>query len=296
MSILPRPLSRTDEVSLIQAYQHLEHPSFAARLSNVVGTPMEMALELLPRAWKWRIQRGAEAGIGKALDLAISNVRHKQGARSDERRYQWLAMATGAIGGFFGGPALLLELPLTTTLMLSSIADIARSQGENLDSLETRLACMEVFAFGGRSDLDDAAETGYYGLRLTLEAPVACAKAFLAGPGVTAHAPAPALVSLITTIAERFGVVLSEKAVAEMVPIIGAAGGAFINNVFMQHFQDMTRSHFTIRRLERKYSRDLIQASYERIGIDLTSSFPWQDVPKKRLPQHLANPAVVTAA
>lgn len=285
MSTLPQSLSRSDEISLIQAYHHLEYPSFAARLSNVVGTPIEMAMELLPRAWKLRVQRCAEAGIGKALEVAISNVRHKQGPRSNDRRYKMLSMATGAIGGFFGGPALLLELPLTTTLMLSSIADIARSEGEDLDSLETRLACMEVFAFGGRSDLDDAAETGYYGLRLALEAPIASASGFLAGQSITARGNAPVLVSLISTIAERFGVVLSEKAVAEIVPIIGAAGGAFINNVFIQHFQDMARSHFTIRRLERKYSPDLIQATYERIGNDRQAR---HGLPKKRIPKTLA--------
>ncbi|MBS1212703.1 MAG: uncharacterized protein H6R26_1320 [Proteobacteria bacterium] len=288
MSILPQPLSRTDEISLIQAYQHLEYPSFAARLSNVVGTPIEMALELLPRAWKFRVQRCAEAGVGKALNLAISNVRGKQGMRSSDRRYKVLSMATGAIGGFFGAPALLLELPLTTTLMLSSIADIARSEGENLETLDTRLACMEVFAFGGRSNLDNATETGYYGLRVALEAPIACASAYLAGQGVMTRTPAPVLVSLITTIAERFGVVLSEKAVAEMVPIIGAAGGAFINNVFMQHFQDMARSHFTIRRLERKYSPDLVQACYERIGHQ-GPTFRQQGSAEKRLTNRLSN-------
>jgi hypothetical protein len=174
-------------------------------------------------------------------------------------------VASGAIGGFFGGPALLLELPVTTTLMLSSIVDIARSQGEDIRSLETRMACMEVFALGGRSHSDDAAETGYYGIRMALEVPIASASNFLARQGTTLSGNAPVLVNLIRSLAERFGVVLSQKAAAEIIPIIGAVGGAFINSVFIQHYQEMARSHFTIRRLERKYDPALIHSAYERV-------------------------------
>jgi hypothetical protein len=32
----------------------------------------------------------------------------------------------------------------------------------------------------------------------------------------------------------------------------------------MQHFQDMARSHFTVRRLERKYGAELVQRHYDR--------------------------------
>lgn len=285
MSPLPTFLSKEDELSLIRAYERLEYPSFAARLSNVVGTPIEMAMKLLPKRWYTNMHKCAEAGIGKALDVAISSLRHKQELHSDDRRYKMLGMLSGAIGGFFGGPALLLELPVTTTLMLSAIADIARSEGEDLDTVETRLACMEVFALGGRTDLDDAADTGYYGLRLALEVPIASASAFLTQQGLAVRGNAPILVGLITTIAERFGVVLSEKAVAEIIPVIGAAGGAFINSVFIQHFQDMARSHFTMRRLERKYTRPMVRAFYERLNRNRTSLDKRGVINKGQLPR-----------
>ncbi len=265
MSTLPQSLSHADEMSLARAYRYLERPSFAARLTHLLGTPFERSLKLLPRQWHQRLHRCAEAGIGKALDVAIYGLRQKRRRGSDDRRYKALGMATGAIGGFFGTLALCVELPLTTTLMLRSIADIGRSEGEDLGSMESRLACMEVFALGGRSNLDDAADTGYYGLRLALELPVASASAFISRHGVTARGGAPALVNLVATVAERFGVVLSEKTAAEIIPVFGAAGGAFVNGVFIQHFQDMARSHFTIRRLERKYNPTLIQAAYERL-------------------------------
>jgi hypothetical protein len=55
---------------------------------------------------------------------------------------------------------------------------------------------------------------------------------------------------------------VSEKAAAQAVPAIGAVGGALINLVFIDHFQDMARGHFTVRRLERKYDPATVKAAY----------------------------------
>lgn len=291
MSHLSQSLTKADETSLIRAYERLEYPSFAARLSNVVGTPIEMAMKLLPRQWYAYVHQCAENGISRALDVAIAKQRHKTGVYSDDHRYKMLGMASGAIGGFFGGPALLIELPVTTTLMLGSIVDIARSQGEDINSLETRMACMEVFALGGRSESDDAAETGYYGLRLALELPIASASSFLTRPGAALRGDVPVMVNLIRSLAERFGLVLSQKAVAEIVPVIGAAGGAFINSVFIQHFQEMAHSHFTVRRLERQYNPVLVHSVYQRIR-EKRLSLQHQ----KRIPRHPRLPKASAAA
>jgi hypothetical protein len=47
--------------------------------------------------------------------------------------------------------------------------------------------------------------------------------------------------------------------------IIGAVGGAAVNYAFIEHFQDMARGHFVVRRLERTYGTKFIQAEYTRI-------------------------------
>jgi hypothetical protein len=46
------------------------------------------------------------------------------------------------------------------------------------------------------------------------------------------------------------------------VPVVGAAGGATVNVLFITHFQAMAGGHFTVRRLERKYGAELVQARY----------------------------------
>ena len=40
-----------------------------------------------------------------------------------------------------------------------------------------------------------------------------------------------------------------------------------VNTVFISHFQDMARAHFTIRKLERKYSPETVKAAY--LDLDL---------------------------
>ena len=50
-----------------------------------------------------------------------------------------------------------------------------------------------------------------------------------------------------------------EKAAAQAIPAIGAAGGAIINTIFMDHFQDMARGHFIVRKLERKHGKKVIE-------------------------------------
>ena len=58
---------------------------------------------------------------------------------------------------------------------------------------------------------------------------------------------------------------LSAKAAAQAIPAIGAAGGAIINTLFVDHFQDMARGHFIVRRLERKYSREIVEETYKAV-------------------------------
>src|SRR5687768_8033725 len=149
---------------------------------------------------------------------------------------------SGAAGGAFGLPALIVELPISTTIMCRSIADIARANGESLDQMAVRVACLEVFALGGSSKSDDGAETGYFAVRAALAQAVSEAAQYLATHTVIEEG-APALVRLIVLIAARFQVQVSEKVAAQSIPIVGAAGGGLINLLFIDHFQDMSRGH-----------------------------------------------------
>jgi len=252
-------MDESDFECLSQAHRCLEHPSFAARLTNVVGTPIDIALQLLPKGWYRRLHGAAEAAIRKALAVGMSSMRHEHEPSAHEGLYRVLAAGTGAAGGLFGLPGLAVELPVTTTLMLRAIAEIARNEGENIHDRDTRNACLEVFALGGRSELDDAADTGYYGVRLALAGYIG---ASILSPVQGPHASA----SLVSAVASRFGASVSQRAAAHLLPVVGALGAATINTIFMQHFQNMARGHFTVRRLERKYGVEVVRSQYEGLS------------------------------
>jgi hypothetical protein len=258
--LLPRTLEAGDLEALQAAHEQLEHPSLAARLSNVIGTPIEVALTLLPQHWYQALHGTVERAIEKSFSAALTSLRNKHASNAHDAYYKLLVGSAGAAGGFFGLPGLLLELPVTTTLMLRSIAEIARESGEDLHRGDSQAACLQVFALGGRSEMDDAADTGYYGVRLALAA------YWKGGSLESMLAQTGAAAGLVHAVAARFGVDLSKRAAARLVPVAGAASGALVNTIFMQHFQEMARSHFTIRRLERKYGSDLVRHHYERLS------------------------------
>jgi hypothetical protein len=264
-------LTEKDEQDLIYAKSLLEHPSLAAKIVNAVGIPFEAGLRYVTENWLPQIQEISEKSLYAALNFAVSTMGkadHPQicmRKRSSDFLHKIAVTGSGGIGGFFGLPALGIELPMSTLIMLRSIADIARCEGENLEDIETQLACLEVFAFGAKLKNNEGVGTGhYYSVRAVLSKSVSDTAAYITERGI-AEETAPMIVRLIAEIASRFGIVVSEKAAASAVPVIGAAGGALINTIFMDHFQDMAHGHFTVRRLERQYGKETVQEVYRKL-------------------------------
>jgi hypothetical protein len=148
--------------------------------------------------------------------------------------------------------------------MLRSIARIAQSEGEDLQDPEAALACLQVFALGGRTGSDNLHETGYFAVRAAMARSVSRALQQIAGRGVVDES-ASAIVRLLAQIGAKFGVVVSQKVAAQAVPVLGAIGGAAINMAFIDHFQTLARGHFTVRRLERTYGPGTVRRAYDQI-------------------------------
>jgi hypothetical protein len=255
-------MTREELCALGRAKRLLESPNATVRMVSLAGKPIERLMALAPRAVAGGIQAIARAVVRRALGLAVASLRERAGAAPSDRLHRVMVGCSGALGGAFGFPALVFELPTSTTLMLRSIADIARSEGHDLRDVGTRLACLEVFALGGRGAADDGAEHGYWLVRAGLAHAVAEAAAYVGQRGLV-DIGAPALVRLVGAIAGRFGVILTEQAAAKAVPIAGAVAGMAINVLFMTHFQQMARGHFIVRRLEAKYGQETVRAAYE---------------------------------
>lgn len=259
-------LSTTEIEELRKAKEMLENQGVVARISHLVGSPIEAVMKRLPGPIHSTVNFAVRKSVESALDIALRTLPADRPNPGSDLRHRIAAGAAGAAGGFFGLAALAIELPLSTTIMLRSIAEIARSEGEDLSDPEGRLQCLQVLALGGRSTMDDAAESTYFAARAALARAVSEAAEFVAKKGL-AQKGAPVLVRLITQVASRFSIVVSEKVAAQAVPVAGAVGGAAINTVFIRFFQDMARGHFIIRRLERAHGAEEVRRFYDRIEL-----------------------------
>lgn len=262
----PKPIPEWTQVDLKDlqiAKNMLENPGLAPRLTEMIGGPIEKGFTLLPDNWRDTLQTASRKSLMGALEIAANTMVEERQGQTSDLAHKIAVGATGGIGGMFGLPAMTWELPLSTTIMLRSMLDIARCEGHSPRELETRISCLEVFALGGSKAEDDAVDSAYWTVRSSLAAAVSDAVAFIAKNGFTTEG-APALAKLIAAIGARFGVVVSEQVAAKAVPVIGAAAGSAINVLFMQHFQDMARGHFIVRRLEKKYSIEAVEEAYLR--------------------------------
>lgn len=263
-------LSQLELTELRQAKWAFEHPTLAIRLTNLLGVPIEKGFKMLPSGCSRIISSSVHTALSQAVKVATFSLGSKKTTPSSDRFHCLFVGATGAVGGVFGLLSLPVELPISTTAMLRSIADIARSEGHNLSDIETQLACLEVFALGARPSKDGKKENQYWMVRAGLAKAIGEATTYLANRGIVRET-APALVRLIAAIAARFGVIVSEQVAAKAVPIVGAASGSAINLIFMSHFQRMARGHFTIKRLEKKYGSEQIQSVYKSIPVPIGS-------------------------
>jgi hypothetical protein len=207
----------------------------------------------LPPAVRTRIAQATERGLAAAARAALWSLPADRPVHPWTEFWHKTAVAvSGAAAGFIGLEALLVEIPLSTTLMLRSIADIARAQGESPAHPETALNIVEVLALG------DVQVLQYLALRRAWAADLRAAATVLSG-AAAADAGAPAVARVLSRVAARYQLQVGELAAAEIVPVLGAVSGAALNWMFLEHFQAKAYGHFTVRRLERTYGGEVVQ-------------------------------------
>lgn len=267
-------LAETDLRDLKQAVSLLEQDTITEKMTQFVGKPLDYLMDRLPRKVEDKIHALVKIALHKAADTALWSLNNEPNRQASTKTNKVFAAISGAVGGAFGFTALAVELPVSTTIMLRAVADIARSEGFDLEQLETKQACLEVFALGSPTSTDDdAIDTAYYATRtFTAEAMQTLSKELAeiaAKHTVSQLTPTQTgkwFASLIEKITARFGVVITEKAAAQAVPIIGAVAGATLNTMFTDYYQDMARGHFIIKRLERQYGYEQVKTAYTAIS------------------------------
>ncbi len=272
-------ISKEDLAKLERAVVLLESPTLTAQITNLLGKVVK--IDLLPNYIQGKIVGIAEQALDTVFNVASSTMEDKQKV-SSPLLHKLAAAATGGAGGFFGMTAILVEMPISITIMMRSILDIAREEGFSLRSYETRMECIKVFGLGSNlSQDDDESESGYFLSRVALDritqslsktAMEIAAKDIGVKQFATTNIPSQiiepvskAMIKLIQAVAQRFGVVLTEEAAAKLVPGLGAVTGSMLNTMFVDYYQDMAKGHFMVKKLEQKYSEELIKTEYQRI-------------------------------
>ncbi|MBD0271674.1 MAG: EcsC family protein [Acetobacteraceae bacterium] len=254
---VPAALPADARAELDSAVAILEGISLPARLAQVVGSSVEALKRNLPAPAQRLIDGAIRRALRTALDTALLT---KPGRNPTPVPESWMhrgaLAAAGAAGGALGLPGTLLELPVSTTLLLRQVAVIAAEQGEDLSDPAAQAECLKVFALGGHDPGDDNIESGYFAMRLAL------AESLKSAAGRTV---AQALPGLLGAVAARFGGPVAFKVSAQAAPLLGAAAGAAVNLAFLEHYRGIAKAHFTVRRLERRHGAALVRAAYETL-------------------------------
>jgi hypothetical protein len=248
------------------------------RMTSMVGRPLEKAAGKLPE----KVQEITQSALRKALETAIRTLQPTPPETADRdlasaseaasRTGFWHKMTTAALGmagGMAGLAGAAVELPMTTGVMFRSIAAIAETFGEDMKDPLIQLECLSVFGYAAPAG--DKGETStYLASRLALSLATSEAAQFvkvnLERPVAqqVALTSAPVMIRLLATLSGRFSTVVTQKLVAQSVPLVGAVTGASLNLAFTDHFNKVARYHFGLRRLERQHGADAILALYRQ--------------------------------
>ncbi|TPW36508.1 EcsC family protein [Oecophyllibacter saccharovorans] len=224
------------------------------RLAGLMGGAVGQAVNLglqglsLTPGLQEKIQAAAEEALRRTFNLAIVGMGGAQSAsllpsQIRENMVQAAVAVSGAVGGFGGFLSMAPDIGFTTLAIMREIAEIARENGEDLSTEDARRACLEVFALRSFATSRDSEEKelGFFAARSMLRG--------------------QPLVLLMAEVAGHYGLGLSRKLAAQMIPVAGALCGASLNAAFLTHYRAVARAHFTIRRLERQHGAAVREAA-----------------------------------
>jgi hypothetical protein len=266
------------------AFDFLEKPSFITKVTDYVGKPVEMTVNKLPQKVQKKLVTVSELALRKSLIMANKTLADKTSQSEISKKlksgkvsrvgHNLATFTTGAIGGFFGGIGAIIELPITTTLIMRSILSQGQTYG-NLTKEELITNALYIFSLGSnRSSDDDDMNSAYYSSRIAMELTLKRATEYMAShsPGHVLKSieagSAPFVLELITKVATRFNVTVSEKIIAESIPVLGAGAGATLNLLFTDFFTLSAKYHFGLMSLEQKYGKEEVRRIYNESKLE----------------------------
>jgi len=141
---------RRDREALWEAAKTFaDQRGFIVQIADILGQGMEwlgaaaaaFSAEMFPDdALRKKIEELIKQALWAAQDLATLGL----DPQGDHAPWRWfskaLSTATGVISGFIGFAGAAVDVPVTTLVIMRSIAEIAREKGEDLASDDTKRA------------------------------------------------------------------------------------------------------------------------------------------------------------
>ncbi|WP_338550622.1 EcsC family protein [Roseovarius phycicola] len=224
----PKPPKQEVDARLFElAQRHARAGNVGIQILNTIGGQAEGLLARLPEPVRAKLGETTESALRVSMKAA-----HRSRDVVSETPGWWsraLSTAMGAAGGMGGLPTALAELPVTTTVLLRAIQDVAVEHGFDPSEPGVQYDCIQIFAAAGPLDHDDGTDLAFLSTRVAVT-----------GTAVQA---------LIARVAPRLATVLGQKLAAQTVPVLGAAAGAATNYAYMSYYQQMAHVHFGLRRL-----------------------------------------------
>lgn len=209
------------------AHRYVNARGLAMELLDRLGGGGEQLIRKLPEFMRGRINKAVAAALNRTFDVASAS----RGVLRN--RGDWFnrmgTTAVGAIGGAAGMAGAIVELPVTVTILLRAILEIADEHGLDTDSDEIRAEALRIFATGGPLEEDDGTDTALLAARIAVN-------------GAT-------LQRLISSLAPQIATRMLAKVGAQAVPMLGAVAGAGINYTFARYYQELARVQFGLLRL-----------------------------------------------
>ena len=94
----------------------LEYPSLTARITDLIGKPIEAGFNLLPKNWNKKIGGIVQSVLLKALEFVIFFMDDKSNKPPQNFLHKSLVAISGAVSGFLGFTSVLVELPISTSV------------------------------------------------------------------------------------------------------------------------------------------------------------------------------------
>lgn len=212
------------------ARRYLAASGLGMEILATIGGSAQGLIERLPRFVRSRLDGLTLAALNRAFAAATRTRRYVRD------RGDWFnrlaSTVSGAAGGVAGLPGAMIELPVTVTMLLRAILDIAEEHGLDPESDEVRIEALRVFAAAGPMSEDDGTDLGLLAAKLSIT-------------GQTVQ-------GIIARIAPRLAAVLGQKLAAQATPVFGALAGASINYTFARYYQEIARVHFGVLRLSQE--------------------------------------------